>query len=106
MKDIQHNIDLLTIKKYALLCGKSESAIRHKIEDKKWIEGIEYFRDPDGNLWVSIIGAESWVRKGRIHSPIKSDMPTAATALRSISRSKIDKRTSRMSCSGDPPILI
>jgi hypothetical protein len=45
----------------AAATGLSEKAIQRKIEERKWREGKEYHRDPDGNLWIDIKGAMAWV---------------------------------------------
>lgn len=43
--------------------GLSEKAIQRKIEDRKWREGKEFHRDPDGNIWIDIKGVMAWVAK-------------------------------------------
>lgn len=48
----------------ALALGLSEKAIQRKIEDRKWREGRQYFRDPDGNVWIDIKGVMSWIDGG------------------------------------------
>jgi hypothetical protein len=35
--------------------------MQRKIQDGKWIEGREYHRDPDGNVWVDVPGVMRWV---------------------------------------------
>lgn len=41
--------------------GMTVKAIRRKIEDGKWIEGREFHRDPDGNIWLDQKGIMRWV---------------------------------------------
>jgi hypothetical protein len=48
----------------AMSLGMTDKAIRRKIEDGKWIEGREYHRDPDGNIWLDFKGIMRWVGKG------------------------------------------
>lgn len=46
--------------------GMTEKAIRRKIEERKWREGKEYHRDPDGCIWIDIRGVMAWVGGGRV----------------------------------------
>lgn len=46
---------------FAVAAGMTEKAVQRKIEDKKWREGKEYYRDPDGNIWIDVKGAMAWV---------------------------------------------
>ena len=43
------------------ITGLSQKAMRRKIEDGKWLEGRQYHRDPDGNVWIDIKGVMQWV---------------------------------------------
>jgi hypothetical protein len=45
----------------ATVTGMTVKAMQRKIEDGKWLEGREYHRDPDGNIWVDIKGVMRWV---------------------------------------------
>jgi hypothetical protein len=45
--------------------GLTVKAIRRKIEDGKWLDGQEYHRDPDGNIWLDVKGITQWVAQGR-----------------------------------------
>lgn len=51
----------VTVKLYALISGKTEGAIRKKIERGIWLEGKHYRRDPEGCIWINTVGVESWV---------------------------------------------
>jgi hypothetical protein len=51
----------VTVKLYALISGKSEGAIRKKIERGIWLEGRHYRRDPEGCIWINTEGVESWL---------------------------------------------
>jgi len=44
--------------------GLTVKAVRRKIEDGKWLDGKQYHRDPDGNIWLDIKGIMEWVEKG------------------------------------------
>jgi hypothetical protein len=45
----------------AVIFGLTEKAIRRKIEDGKWLDGREYRRSPDGEIYISIRGVTQWV---------------------------------------------
>ena len=45
----------------AVIFGLTEKAIRRKIEDGKWVEGKQYRRSPDGEIWISVNGVARWV---------------------------------------------
>lgn len=46
--------------------GLTAKACRRKIEDGKWLEGREYHRDADGNIWLDFPGiVKHWVRGGK-----------------------------------------
>lgn len=45
--------------------GMTKKAAQRKIEDGKWLEGQEYHRDPDGNIWLDVKGIMQWVARGR-----------------------------------------
>lgn len=49
----------------AQVTGMSEKAIRCKIDEGKWLERREYYRDPDGRIWIDIKGVMEWVARGR-----------------------------------------
>lgn len=52
-----------TVARAASLSGITEKAIRRKIEEGKWVAGREYRRSPDGGIYISIKGFQSWVEK-------------------------------------------
>jgi hypothetical protein len=54
----------VTVKLAATLTGLSEKAIRRKIEEGKWLEGREYFKSPDGGIFISIEGYSAWIEQG------------------------------------------
>lgn len=45
----------------AVMFGLTEKAVRRKIEDGKWLDGREYKRSPDGEIYISIRGVTRWV---------------------------------------------
>lgn len=51
----------ITIPQAAQQTGLSEKAIRRKIEEGVWLEGRQFMRAPDGRIYISIKGFESWV---------------------------------------------
>ncbi len=55
----------VSVKLAAHLTGRTEKALRRKIEDGKWIEGREYRRDPDGMINVDMKGVERWVEASK-----------------------------------------
>lgn len=46
---------------YAAISGLTEKAIRCKIEQGKWVEGKQFRRSPDGEIWISVNGVARWV---------------------------------------------
>lgn len=51
----------VTVKLYSQISGKTEGAIRKKIERGVWLEGKQYRRDPEGCIWIITRGVEQWV---------------------------------------------
>lgn len=49
----------------AVIFGLTEKAIRCKIEQGKWVEGREFRRSPDGEIWISVQGVTRWVERGQ-----------------------------------------
>ena len=45
----------------AVMFGLTEKAIRRKIEEGKWVEGREYKRSPDGEIYISVRGVTRWI---------------------------------------------
>lgn len=58
-------LELVTIEKAEERTGLSEKAIRRKIERGIWVDGREYYRAPDGGVFISLRGYELWVVSGR-----------------------------------------
>ena len=54
----------VTIEAAALSTGLTPAAIRAKIHKAVWVEGREYFRDPQGMVWVDLQGVNAWVASG------------------------------------------
>ena len=48
----------------ATITGLTVKAMRHKIDRGQWLEGKEYRRGPDGHIYVSMKGFQSWVETG------------------------------------------
>lgn len=55
----------VTVRTYAAISGRTEKAIRRKIEDGKWIERREFIRDPDGTILIDCEGVQRWVLSGQ-----------------------------------------
>lgn len=53
----------VTVALAAIITGLTAKAIRRKIEEGKWIEGREYRRSPDGGIFISLKGYQSWVER-------------------------------------------
>lgn len=51
----------LTIRKFAAESGYSEDAIRAKIKNGVWLEGIVWTHAPDGRVLIDIEGYGKWV---------------------------------------------
>lgn len=69
----------------AAATGYSVKAMRRKIEEGVWREGLEWVRAPDGHVMVSMEGYRRWVeqaagsRRGKAPSASRSQ-PTMASA--------------------------
>lgn len=50
----------LTIPKFAAESGYTEDAIRAKIKNGVWLEGVVWTKAPDGRLLVDVEGYEKW----------------------------------------------
>ncbi len=51
----------VTVELAATVIGLTAKAIRRKIEDGMWAEGIQYRRAPDGRVYVDLRKFEAWV---------------------------------------------
>lgn len=58
--------DLLTVAEAAKRLPYKPGAIYQKIHRKRWREGREFVRDPDGRIWISLTGVEAWIKGGGI----------------------------------------
>lgn len=47
----------------AQLTGLTVKAMRHKIDRGQWLDGKEYRRGPDGHIYISMRGFQSWVEQ-------------------------------------------
>lgn len=54
----------VTIRKFAAESGYSENAIRSKIHDGIWREGLEWRKAPDGRVLIDVDGYHRWVEAG------------------------------------------
>lgn len=53
------------IAKFSELTGYSDKAVRRKIEDGVWIQGVHYRRAPDGHIIMDLEGYAKWVEGQR-----------------------------------------
>lgn len=54
----------VTIAIQAKIMGLSMNAIRCKIKAGVWIERREYFRGPDGHIYIDREGVQRWITRG------------------------------------------
>jgi hypothetical protein len=47
------------------MTGYTQKAVRRKIEEGHWVEGMQYMRAPDGHILVDMKGYEQWVESQR-----------------------------------------
>jgi len=55
------SLDWLPHKIVCQLYGKGPHWAKGKIHEGKWVEGEQFARDPDGQIWVSIKGVKTWL---------------------------------------------
>lgn len=53
---------LVTVKKASELIGKTEKAIRRRIESGNWRQGVQYHRAADGSVFIDMKGVARWAR--------------------------------------------
>jgi len=51
----------VTISKFAKESGYTENAIRMKIKNGVWLEGVVWIKSPDGRVLIDTEGYETWV---------------------------------------------
>lgn len=54
-------LDWITIKRFCDLTGYSDDAVRSKISQGVWREGIVWDKAPDGRVLISQSGYDAWV---------------------------------------------
>lgn len=52
----------VTVKKLSEQCGYTEKAIRRKIEEGIFIQGIHYLKAPDGRIHFDLVQYEKWLK--------------------------------------------
>lgn len=57
-----NNFGLITLKKLSELSGYSQAALHKKIHDSAFIEGVHFYRSPDGRIHFSIEEYQKWVK--------------------------------------------
>jgi len=73
----------VTIAVAAKLTGLSEKAIRRKIEEGKWLEGLQFIRSSDGGIFISLKGYDLWVEQGSSRGKTPSGSSSLSMASRS-----------------------
>ncbi len=68
----------VTVRKHAERTGYSEDAIRSKMADGTWLEGVVWKKAPDGRVLISEEGYDAWVEA-------RVSVPTASRRSRSTS---------------------
>jgi hypothetical protein len=63
--NIAYPLKAVTVKKLAELSGYSEGALRKKIHDQVFKEGVQYCRSPDGRIMCLLEGINTWVLNGQ-----------------------------------------
>lgn len=58
-------LDAIPLDRFCELTGYTPSAIRTRISRAQWAQGDHYFKDPLGQLHISLSGFERWVRSGQ-----------------------------------------
>ncbi len=58
-------LKIVTAKKLAEISGYSEGALRKKIHDQVFTEGIHFYKSPDGRIHFDLQEYEKWVRLGQ-----------------------------------------
>ncbi len=62
---MNYPIDLITTKKLAELTGYSVGALRKKIHDEIFRQGVHFVKSPDGRIHWNIQEYEKWVQHGQ-----------------------------------------
>jgi hypothetical protein len=69
----------VTIKKFSEFSGYTDDAVRTKIRDNVFREGLEWHKAPDGRSLIDLEGYESWVERQSIK--------TSTLLVKAVSRS-------------------
>ncbi|WP_413911857.1 excisionase [Candidatus Skiveiella danica] len=70
----------MTIKRFADWSGYTPDAIRTKVRDGVWREGLEFKRAPDGRVLIDVEGYNEWVESANstVFGPARSQ-PSKST---------------------------
>jgi hypothetical protein len=61
------------LNRYCELSGESKEAVYTKRKNGIWIDGMQYKRGPDGNVWINLMEVELWIQTdGNLQSRLKS----------------------------------
>ncbi|WP_228276811.1 hypothetical protein [Marinobacter sp. JSM 1782161] len=95
------SLDWWPHKEFCKLYNKGEQWAWGKIKEGKWIEGEQYVYDPDGQIWVSIVGFKKWLLSSsqqgsvRMVKASKSDLAGTESDTNRSGKESRRKRTSR-----------
>lgn len=96
--------DLITLKVFSQQTGITKKAVYEKIYKKTWTEGKEFYRDPQGKIWVSRSGYQEWIRSGL--KPSLQALNHERTQFKSTSAKKVKLTTVTKHFPGNLPQLI
>ena len=95
--------DLITLKVFSEQTGITKKAVYEKIYKQTWIEGKEFYRDPQGKIWVSRTGYQEWIRSGL--KPSQQALNQEKTQFKSTSAKRVKLTTVMKHSPGSPPQL-
>lgn len=55
------SLKYVLLKKMAIESGYTEKALRRKIEDGVFVQGVHYVKSPDGRIHMDVERFEEWV---------------------------------------------
>jgi len=63
MDNIDLTVRYIRLPRFEQISGYTQKAVRRKIEEGKWIEGMQFRRAPDGHILIDMKGYQKWVEK-------------------------------------------
>lgn len=71
------SIRYVLIPKFCELTGYTDKAVRRKIEDGIWLEGLHFRRAPDGHVLMDIESYNTWVEQTKCRRPEADQLKSA-----------------------------